>query len=282
MQKRVMEKMAVSRVAIVKGERSKDTVLRALDLIGIEDEIAKPVIIKVNFITDKTWETGATTDPIVVDALVKFFKPRSPNVSVVESNATTTNADRAAEKTGILEVCNENGVRFVNLSKVEEKVRVQVNDPETLSSFVVPRIVLESYVVNAAKLKTHTQTGVSLGLKNMFGLLPEKMKFRYHLKNIEKVIVDLNSVLRADLTVIDGFVAMEGPGPVNGIPVKMDIIIAGRDPVATDALAAKIMGFSPDSIYHIRRAAEKKIGSMDEIEALGESIESVARQFKRR
>ncbi|MBO3802812.1 MAG: DUF362 domain-containing protein [Candidatus Brockarchaeota archaeon] len=274
--------MAVSRVAVVKGERSVGTVERALDLLGIEEKIPKPAMIKVNFITDKTWETGATTDPVVVDALIKFYKPRARGVVVAESDATTTNADRAAEKTGILEVCDENGVVFVNLSKVRDRVKVRVGNPEAISSFTLPKIVLESYVVNAAKLKTHTQTGVSLGLKNMFGLLPEKMKFKYHLRNIEKVIVDLNSVVRAGLTLIDGFVAMEGPGPVNGRPVKMDLVIAGKDPVATDSLAARVMGFSPDSIYHIRRAAEKGIGSMGEVEVLGESVESVARRFERR
>jgi len=111
--------------------------------------------------------------------------------------------------------------------------------------------------------------------------LSERSKFKYHFKSIQKVIVDINSVIKPDLTVIDGFVAMEGRGPVNGNPVKMDLIIAGKDPVATDAVAAKIMGFDPYSIYPIRRGAEKKIGDMEDIEILGETIEGVRRQFKR-
>jgi uncharacterized protein (DUF362 family) len=74
-------------------------------------------------------------------------------------------------------------------------------------------------------------------MENMFELLPDKMKFKYHLKNINKVIVDINTVLRPKFTIIDGFYALEGPGPVSGTPVRMDLLIAGKDVVATDATA---------------------------------------------
>jgi uncharacterized protein (DUF362 family) len=269
-------------VAVVKGERSGETVERALRLLRIEERITKPVMIKVNFITDKTWESGATTDPVVVDALIKFFSPRAERVVVVESDSTSTNADKAAKRTGILDVCSQNGVEFINLSKVQDVVKLDLVDHEALSSVTLPQIVLESYIVNAAKMKTHTDTGVTLGMKNMFGMLPEKSKFKYHLRDISKVIVDVNSVVKADLTVIDGLVAMEGSGPVHGRPIKMGLIVAGRDPVATDAVAARAMGFDPYSIGHIRRAAEKGIGVIEGVEVVGESVESVLRPFKRR
>jgi len=274
-------RIIANRVAVVRGERGAETVELALNLCGIEEKISKPVVIKVNFITDKTWETGATTDPVVVDALVKYFKPRAERVVVVESDASTTNADKAALKTGILDLCRENQVEFINLSKVKDRVTVNVESPETLSKVVLPKLVLDGYIVSAAKLKTHDQVGVTLGMKNMFGMLPDKAKFKYHFRSIQKVIVDINSVIKPDLTVIDGFIAMEGRGPVSGNPVKMDLIIVGRDPVATDAVAATIMGFDPNSIYHIKRAAEKKIGDMENVEVLGETIEGVKRQFKR-
>jgi uncharacterized protein (DUF362 family) len=95
------------------------------------------------------------------------------------------------------------------------------------------------------------------------------------------VIVDINTALRPTLTVIDGFVAMEGSGPVHGTPVKMDLIVAGCDPVSTDSTASRIMGFDPKSIYHIRRVAEKGLGEIDNVEIVGERIETVARRFTR-
>jgi uncharacterized protein (DUF362 family) len=269
-------------VAIVKGERSLQTVQKALNLVGGLSELKdKPILIKVNFISTKTYETGATTDPIVVEALIQFLKPINERIFVVESNATTTDADEAFKATGMHTICEKYGVPFINLSKVRDRVSVKVQDPEALSKVTLPRIVFESYVISAAKLKTHSETKVSLGMKNMFGLLPDRFKFKFHLKGIEKVIVDVNTVIKPALTLIDGFIGMEGKGPVDGTPVKMDLIIAGKDPVATDAAAARVMGFNPLDVYHIRRAMQKSIGTMENIEVLGEKIEAVRREFRR-
>ena len=118
-------------------------------------------------------------------------------------------------------------------------------------------------------------------MKNMFGLLPDKLKGKYHMKGISNVIVDINTVLKPVLTVIDGFVGMEGRGPSGGTPVKMDLIIAGKDVVATDATASRVMGFDPMEIAHIRRAFEKGLGNIDDIEVLGSKLEDVKRAFKR-
>ena len=271
----------MSIVAVVKGERSTDTVERAVNLAGgLKHLIDRPVLIKVNFITRKTWDTGATTDPIVAEALVRILRPLA-KVAIVESDATMTNADKAFEATGMRDVCNKYDVPFINLRREKDRVRVGVSGGDALSEIELPKIVMESNVISAAKLKTHGETQVTLGMKNMFGLMPDKFKGKYHFKGIEKVIVDLNSVVKPAFTVIDGFVAMEGRGPVNGDPVKMDLVIAGKDPVATDAVAARIMGFEPDKVYHIARAHERGLGNLDEVEVVGEPIEKVKRIFRR-
>ena len=95
-------------------------------------------------------------------------------------------------------------------------------------------------------------------MKNMFGLLPDKMKFKFHAQGISKVVVDINTVIKPALTVIDGFVAMEGHGPTGGTPVKMDLIIAGKDVVATDATTARVMGFDPHEISHSEQPPKKE------------------------
>ena len=228
-----------SQVAIVKGERGHEPVFKALDLIDYKTALEgwSRVLIKVNFITDKTWDTGATTDPIVVEAIIEKLKGLPVTVNVVESDATMTNADKAFEKTGMKAMCERHGVECINLRHVKDKIKLVIPDGETLTSITVPRIVTESAIISAAKLKTHVNTGVTLGMKNMFGLLPDKFKAKYHAMGISKVIVDINTVLKPALTVIDGFVGMEGNGPVDGTPVPMGIIIAGKNVVATDAVA---------------------------------------------
>jgi len=202
-------------------------------------------------------------------------------ILVVESDATMTNADKAFEATGMAEMCKQNDVQILNLRHVKDKVKIAIPNGETLKNITVPRIVTESAIISAAKMKTHMSTKVTLGMKNMFGLLPDKFKGKYHAIGISKVIVDINTVLKPNLTVIDGFVAMEGRGPTDGSPVKMDIIIAGKDPVAADATTARIMEIDPHEISHIRTAHQKGLGNIDNIEILGTKLEDVQRRFKR-
>jgi uncharacterized protein (DUF362 family) len=268
-------------VAVVKGDRGHQPVFRALDLIDYKKTLAgcNTVSIKVNFICEKTWDTGATTDPIVVEAIILKLKELPVKVYVVESDATITNADKAFEATGMKEMCQRNGVEWLNLRHVKDKVKIPVPNCETLSSITVPRIVTESAIVSAAKLKTHASTTVTLGMKNLFGLLPDKFKAKYHAKGISSVVVDINSVIKPRLVVIDGLVGMEGNGPVDGTPVPMGLVIAGANVVSTDATACRVMSIDPFKVKHIRRAAEKGIGTL-EAEVVGEKVESVAKKFK--
>jgi uncharacterized protein (DUF362 family) len=272
---------ALSRVAVVKGERGHGPIYQALDLIDFREALIgwDRALIKVNFITTKTWDTGATTDPIVVEAIIQKMKELPVEVYVVESDATMTNADRAFRATGMEEMCERNGVGWINLRRAGDNVELKIPDGKALSSIKVPRIVTESAIINAAKLKTHSETQVTLGMKNMFGLLPEKG--RYHFRGMHRVIADINSVLRPALTVIDGFIAMEGRGPVHGTPVRMDTIIAGTDVVATDATACRVMGFDPHLVDHIRMAHERGLGEVDGVEVVGDGIEAVKRAFER-
>src|SRR4030067_2927768 len=205
------------KLAVVKGAAGREPVFKALDLIDYKSVLAncERVLIKVNFICDKTWDTGATTDPLVIEAIISKIKDLPVKVYVVESDATMTNADTAFERTGMKAMCERNGVELLNLRNVKDQVKLEVPGGEALKTLTIPRIVAESAVISAAKLKTHANTVVTLGMKNMFGLLPDKFKGKYHLKGINKVIVDINMVLKPVLTIIDGFVGMEGSGPID-------------------------------------------------------------------
>jgi uncharacterized protein (DUF362 family) len=271
------------KVAVVKGDRGLEPVYRALDLIDYRDALKgwKRALIKINFITTRNWETGATTDPMVVEAIINKLHEADIEALVVESDATMTNADKACVASGMKDLCDRVGVRFINLRYEEEKVELKVPNPMTLDTIKVPKIVTESAIISAAKLKTHMETGVTLGMKNMFGLLPDKFKGKYHMRGMDKVIIDINSVLRPTLTVIDGFVGMEGKGPVHGNPVKMDTIIAGTDPVATDATATRVMGIDPQTIEHIKWGHERGLGEMYDVEVVGDGVDAVKRIFAR-
>ena len=268
---------------MVKGSRSLETVTGAINLIPFRDALEgwDRVLIKVNFITTKNWETGATTDPVVVEALVNSVRELGKDVFIVESDATTTDADKAWVASGMNEVGERLDVPFINMRHVDEKVELEVPDGRELKKITVAKIATESAVISAAKLKTHMSTQVTLGMKNMFGMLTTKLKGQYHIRGMDKVIHDINKTLPPKVTVIDGFVAMEGRGPVHGKPVKMDTIIASVDPVAADAVASRIMGFDPERIDHIRWGHESGIGDMENIEVVGDGVDAVKKIFIR-
>jgi len=272
----------LSRVAVVKGERSLETVYRALDLVPYREALEpfNRVLIKVNFITTKSWETGATTDPIVVEAIISRVRGMGKEPVVVESDAQVTDADKAVVVSGMKKMLDRVGVPFVNM-RYAEKLKIPVAGGKTLDSIEVARIATESAIISAAKLKTHAETWVTLGMKNMFGMLTTKWKARYHISGMHKVVHDICLALPPQLTVIDGFVAMEGRGPVHGTPVKMDTIIAGADVVATDATACRVMGFTPEEVKHIAWGHQSGIGDMENVEVVGDGVDAVRRIFAR-
>jgi uncharacterized protein (DUF362 family) len=164
---------------------------------------------------------------------------------------------------------------------VEEKIELDVPGGRELKKIKVAKVATESAIISAAKLKTHINTKVTLGLKNMFGMLTTKFKGQYHMRGMDKVIHDINKTLPPQVTVIDGFIAMEGRGPVHGKPVKMDTIVASVDPVAADAVACRVMGFEPTEIDHIRWSHESGIGNMEDIDVVGDGVDAVRRIFQR-
>ncbi len=125
-----------------------------------------------------------------------------------------------------------------------------------MKALYVNRIVAEADAIIAMPvMKTHMCTAATLGMKVMFGVLPEK-KSRYHPK-LDHVIVDIVSALAPRLTVIDGTVAMEGEGLFKGKPVELGLVIAGDNVVSTDACAAAVMGIEPSSVERLKLAAER-------------------------
>lgn len=142
------------------------------------------------------------------------------------------------------------------------------------------KTALESIIVSVPKLKLHRIATVTLGLKNIMGALASKGVM--HNGHLNENIADLASILKPSLTVIDGIIAGEGH-ETSGNPVEMNLVVAGTDPVAVDAVGAAIMGVQPTEVKHLVLAEKKGLGTcrIKDIEVIGESIEKVKRKFRR-
>jgi uncharacterized protein (DUF362 family) len=143
-------------------------------------------------------------------------------------------------------------------------------------------------------MKTHDRAYVSLGMKNLIGLYPGSVygtvRSDVHDRataagspGIAYETIDMVRANKLGLVVIDGSIAMEGNGPADGELVQMNLIIAGTNPLATDMVAASVMGFEPDEIpmFVCANTVGLQPQRLDEIEVRGKSVQEVRRDFKR-
>ena len=273
----------MSRVAVVKGERGLEPVNRALDMIPYRETLEpwNTVLVKPNLITSHTYETGITTDPIVVEAVINKVHELGKKAIVVETDGGITSPDEAIHTTGMMEVIERLGAEYVNMRKLDDKVELVVDEPHKVKKFKVARIATENAIITVPTMKTLHHTSITMGFKNMFGMLITRKKFLMHRHGMSNVVYDICKTLPPTMSVIDGFYGKSGKGPWQGDPVKMDTIIASVDPVAADATAARCIGIDPETIDHVRWLHEAGIGEINDIEIVGDGIEAVYQKWDR-
>jgi len=282
-------------VQIVKG-----MIKEAIDLsVGGIDKIVFPgdrVILKPNVLNPVHIKWGICTDPRIVEALILLIKEsvNPVKVSVAENSSMGSSTLDAYKGAGIDIAAKRAGAELICL---EDTSVVEVEIPKAKywigeNPKIFKPLLDADIVINLPKLKTHFMTSlVTLGIKNWQGIIPfgpgknvSEQQQGGHGIDIDQKVVDLHRVVRADLTIADGLVAMEGQGAMAGDLVNMNLIIAGSDVVAVDAVSAAVMGFDPlREVGSIRIAnfEELGIGDLSKIEVLGTTIEKVRRVFKR-
>jgi uncharacterized protein (DUF362 family) len=271
-------------VSIVK-KRAPEGVIEAIKLLGGVDKFFVPedfVLIKPNVCGGVPGKIGTFTSLEVISGITSILKEKVCRIAIGEADSSMYIADRMLKENKIVDYSEELGAEIVNLSKgaMEE---VPVKDGYVLESIKVSKILTEATkIISAPIAKTHTTTQVTLNLKNMFGILPQRKKGRFH-KKIDPMLSDIVKTFPPTLCVVDAIVGLEGFGPFHGDPIKLDLIVAGDNAVATDAVMANIMGFDPKKIMHLRLASEAGLGplNLDEIEVLGIKIQEVKTEFKR-
>jgi uncharacterized protein (DUF362 family) len=278
-------------VSVVKGHDPDVVVPTSIDLLGGIKEIVNSgdtVLIKPNIMEPMPPETGAVVDPRIVGELVKLVKSANPKKIIVGENpAYNFKARDAFRVSGIGEMVKKLGAEISYFDE-EPYVEVEVPNGRILDSIELPKAVVESDVlINVAKMKTHGLVGATLAIKNLHGLLQWKDKwFLAHKTDIFYKLTDIIKAVKEKLklSIIDGIVAMEGQGPALGDIIEdMDVMVAGKDIVAVDAVASAIMGFQPLELPMTQVAANQGLGNADlyDIEVKGETIDSVQRHFKR-
>ena len=267
-------------VAIIKGTDPQKMTVEALEKVEAQKALSeeKPVLIKPNYINARHPSTGITTDSRVIEGVVKFLRRHGVKEIIVGEGSGHSDTFKAFRVAGVDTLAENWGVKLVDLNK-DEFLEVIPPDPLALKRVKIAKTALESTIISVPKLKLHRITGVTLSIKNMMGAMTPKGSMH---TNLSKNIADLASIIKPSIAVIDGIIAGEGH-ETSGNPVKMDLVLAGTDPVAVDVVGASVMGVTIKNVKHLRYAEKKGLGTCDlkKIEIVGEPIERVRKKFRR-
>jgi uncharacterized protein (DUF362 family) len=253
-------------VAIVRSDLSQatDALAQALDMIEYRPS-REAVFIKPNVPDYGPPGAGLFTDPAVVEGLLRYLAGRP--IVIGEGAIVGRSATEAFRRTGYAELAKRYGAQVVDLN---DAPRTEVD--WEFGKLKLPALIQTHEYINVAKMKTHVQTGVSLGMKNQKGLLAPADKKRFHKIGLDRTIAALAQVVQPQLTVVDGIVGLEGLGPWRfGTPVEMGLLVAGQDLIEVDNACLKLMGMSRHQAPHIP--------DVGRVNAVGVPIAEAQRKF---
>jgi len=262
-------------------DRTFKAVQQAIALLGGIRSFVKPgerVLIKPNLLKASSPEAAVTTHPEVVRAVISLVR-EAGGVPMIGDSPGMGDLRKVCAKAGIFDVVQEEGATLVELDDP-----VEVKNSGRFQRFELARAAYEAdVIINLPKLKTHGMMTLTGAVKNLFGCVPGRKKVQWHLNagvshdNFARMLVELCALLKPRLTIMDAVIGMEGNGPGSGDPRTIGLLMAGRDQVAVDVVAAKIVGASLELLPIIKAAAEAGIGEtrIKEITVLGERLSEV-------
>jgi uncharacterized protein (DUF362 family) len=227
------------------------------------------VVLKPNYVEFDPHGAINTHPRMVEAAVLAFLRLGAAEVIVAEGAGHRRDTEYLLAASGLDAVLRERSVRFVdlNLDRVEDAALP--TRFTRLGRLWLPRTVLDAdLLVSMPKLKMHHWAGVTLSMKNLFGIVPGAIygwpKNVLHQAGIPGSIVDINAALEMPrLAIVDGIVGMEGNGPIQGEARAAGVVVIGDDLPAVDATCARIMGVDPERVEHLRWAG-RFLGNVDE------------------
>lgn len=311
------EKKPIVSVVRIEKDRIGFAVEKAIGLLGGIERIAKKqerIMLKPNLVNDLPEDT---TNPEVVRTLARLMKNAGKEVLIGEGSAAAAGFNVKGEDTcrttkreildpmqghifaklGYSELAASMNIPLVNLHS-GEMGEVNIENGFIFDAITLHRSLIDlDMLCSVPMMKTHGLATVTLGMKNLLGLYPGTRYYSvrswlhdYAAKKgsigVAGEIVDMVRANKLGLVVIDGSVAMEGQGPsitYGGRLVKMNVIIAGTNPLATDMIASTVMGFDPKEIptFLWAQRVGMKPASLNEIEVRGENIDKISKRFAR-
>jgi uncharacterized protein (DUF362 family) len=246
----------------------------------------KSVMLKPNLVEPSASAPHVNTHPALVRAVAEVFRSwGAGEVFVAEGQGHCRDTGFVLEQSGLGPVLDESRLEFVDLNHDDVDSVANRRGFTELNLLHLPRSLRRAdLVVSLPKLKTHHWAGVTLAMKNLFGVMPGVAygwpKNVLHHAGIEGSILDINAAVAPGLAIIDGIVGMEGDGPIMGTPRDSGVLIMGTNLPAVDATATRLMGIDPARVPHLA-GASGRLGPIvrDHIQQRGEAIERLAQPY---
>lgn len=306
------EAKPVVAIAKIKDGKIAAAVENAVDLLGGMAAVTKGkqrIMLKPNLVAESP---AITTKPDVIKALAQMMKNAGKEVLIGEGSAAATGFNSkdgqifrtknekilksmqqfVFDRLGYTELAASLGVPLVNLH-VGEMATVDVPGGFAFKQLTLHRSLRDiDLLCSVPMMKTHQLAVVTLGMKNLVGVFPGTVYYavrglmhdqasKVEPSGTASAIIDMVRANKLGLVVVDGSTAMEGNGPSNGTLVKMDVIVAGTNPLATDMVAADLMGFQTTEVPTFAWAHKAGMTplSLDDVEIRGEKPDAVRRSF---
>jgi uncharacterized protein (DUF362 family) len=276
--------MKPSIVSIAKAADPEELVREALKPLGGIKALIRPrstVVLKPNAGHPAPAGSSVNTSPEVVAAVIREVRKAEPKeIIIAEAAAMGCDTMECLEVSGILAAAEEAGIdRVLDIKKDKDLLKIPIRDARSdIKSMRLPRFLLEAeHIVNLPIFKTHCSMVFTCALKNMKGVVQDKVHFQMHQTNLAEAMMDLWSIMKPDLNIADMVRPAEGFGPHTTIPMDMGCMVAGKDPVAVDATACRMVGLDINSVAYFVPARERGLGNFEEnlIEIRGKAIEEV-------
>lgn len=274
-------------VSLIKGEERRELVRKALERIGpeiVREVGERQIVVKPNFVSTSIQLASTHVDQ--VKGILDFFKGITPRKIIIAESAAGDSGE-AYKRFGYDALQKEFDVELVDLNQRPYRSISLGNGEGHQRTVRVSRLLLEedTYLISAAKLKTHDAVVVTLSIKNaaMGGVLyPDKMKVHQGVSKTNRNIATLARYLWPDLAVIDGLEGMEGNGPISGKRIHVGVAIAGTDPLAVDRIGCEVMGVDFHKVGYLSHLQQVGAGEarLDEIHLIGSPLAFCVTPFR--
>ena len=243
------------------------------------DVKGKRVLVKPNILTDDDPAKCISTHPVVVEAMIRYLQSIGATVLVGDSPAVHTQKFKG-EKSGIYKVCVVTEAKWVDftVNPVEKKLR----KGKIKIAAIVDQVDL---IISLPKFKNHELVYFTGAIKNTLGLVPGFIKAKQHAlhqnrNRFGEFLVNLNEAVTPDYFLMDAIMGMEGPGPGNGLPTKIGLLLGSTNPLALDMIASRIAGYDPMIVPTSKTALFRKnwLQSEDDINYDGPEISTIIKQ----